>query len=50
MNAKTSVFVICVEVIIYMLLYNLRECSFKGMVMQINKLPRYDPFDVKPKL
>ena len=29
MNAKISVFVICVEVIIYLLLYNLHDCSFK---------------------
>ena len=30
MNAKTSVFVLCVEVIIYLLLYNLHDCTFKG--------------------
>ena len=29
MNANTSVFVICVEVIIYLLLYNLHNCTFK---------------------
>ena len=29
MNAKISVFVICVEVIIYVLLYNLDNCTFK---------------------
>ena len=29
MNAKISVFVICVEAIIYLLLYNLHECTFK---------------------
>ena len=28
MNAKISVFVICVEAIIYLLLYNLRDCTF----------------------
>ena len=28
-NAKNSVFVICVEAIIYLLLYNLRDCTFK---------------------
>ena len=28
MNAKTSVFVICVETIIYLLLYNLYDCTF----------------------
>ena len=29
MNAKISVFVICIEVIIYLLLYNLLDCTFK---------------------
>ena len=29
MNAKISVFVICVELIIYLLLYNLHDCTFK---------------------
>ena len=29
MNAKISVFVICVEAIIYLLLYNLYGCTFK---------------------
>ena len=28
-NAKMSVFVICVETIIYLLLYNLHDCTFK---------------------
>ena len=31
MNAKISVFVICVEAIIYLLLYNLHGCTFKQM-------------------
>ena len=30
MNAKISVFVISVEAIIYLLLYDLHDCSFKG--------------------
>ena len=30
MNAKISVFVICVEAIIHLLLYNLHDCTFKG--------------------
>ena len=30
MNAKTSVFVICIEEIIYLLLYNFHDCTFKG--------------------
>ena len=29
MNAKISVFVNCVEAIIYLLLYNLHDCTFK---------------------
>ena len=29
MNAKISVFVICAEVMIYLLLYNLHDCTFK---------------------
>ena len=29
MNAKISVFVICVETIIYLLLHNLHDCTFK---------------------
>ena len=28
MNAKISVFLICVEAIIYLLSYNLRDCTF----------------------
>ena len=28
MNAKISVFVICVEAIMYLLLYNLHDCAF----------------------
>ena len=33
MNAKISVFVICVKEIIYLLLYNLHDCTFKGTLM-----------------
>ena len=29
MNAKISVYVICAEAIIYLLLYNLHDCTFK---------------------
>ena len=32
MNAKISVFVVCVKAIIYLLLYNLHDCSFKEVV------------------
>ena len=31
MNAKISVFVIRVEAIIYLLLHNLHDCTFKDM-------------------
>ena len=31
MNAKISVFVICDEAIIYLLLFNLHDCTFKGV-------------------
>ena len=30
MNAKISVFAICVKAVIYLLLYDLRDCTFKG--------------------
>ena len=36
MQAKISVFVICVEVIKYLLLNNLHDCTFKK-VMQLQK-------------
>ena len=29
MNAKIPVFVICVETILYLLLYNLHDCTFE---------------------
>ena len=32
MNAEISVFDICVEAIIYLMLYNLQDCTFKGTV------------------
>ena len=35
MNAKISVFVICVEAIIYLLLYNLHDCTFKGILKNL---------------
>ena len=31
MNAKISVLVICDEAIIYLLLFNLHDCTFKGV-------------------
>ena len=30
MNAKISMFVICVETILYLLLHNLHDCTFKN--------------------
>ena len=33
MNAKISVLVICVEAIIYLLLYNLHDCTFNTLVL-----------------
>ena len=33
MNAKISVFVICGEAIIYLMLYNLRDCTFNGLIL-----------------
>ena len=32
MNAKIPVFVICIEAIIYLLLYNLHDCTFKTVM------------------
>ena len=43
MYAKISVFVICAEAIIYLLLYNLHECTFKS-VCNINPLVINDIF------
>ena len=34
MNAKISIFVICVESIIYLLLHNLHDCTFKANLPQ----------------
>ena len=38
MNAKISVFVICVEVIIYLLSYNLHDCIFNDLLALRNRL------------
>ena len=35
MNTKISVFVICVEAIIYLLLHNLHDCTFKHFWCQV---------------
>ena len=34
MNAKISVLVICVEAIIYLLLYNLHDCTFNFLILR----------------
>ena len=36
MNAKISVFVICVEAIIYSLLHNLHDCTFNKTLHHID--------------
>ena len=33
MNAKISVFVICVEEMIYLLLFNFHDCTFKYLLI-----------------
>ena len=33
-NAKYSLFVICVEAIIYLSLYNLHDCTFKNTTLR----------------
>ena len=35
MNAKISIFVICVEAILYLLLHNLHDCIFKDYEFKI---------------
>ena len=35
MNAKISLIIICVEAIIYLLLYNLHDCTFKSETNEI---------------
>ena len=34
MNAETSVFVICIEAITYLLLYNLHDCTPKSQCFE----------------
>ena len=38
MNAKISVFVYCVEAIIYLLLYNLHDCTFEDTKNRISSM------------
>ena len=35
MNAEISVFVTCVEAIVYFILYNLHDCAFKCFIIKI---------------
>ena len=44
MNAKISVFVIYVEVIIYLLFYNLHECTFNSTPDSVNKMWKINQF------
>ena len=41
MNAKMSVLVICVEAIMYLLLYNLHDCTFQQFFISIKILHYY---------
>ena len=50
MNAKTSVFVMCVEAIIYLLLYNLHDCTFKRETSGFVKSCRYNTKLIPPWL
>ena len=35
MNAKISIFVFCIEVIIYLLLYNLHDCTNSNTILEL---------------
>ena len=41
MNAKNSVFVICVKGIIYLLLYNLHDCTFNNELVAASSIGLY---------
>ena len=41
MNAKISIFVICVEAIRYLLLHNLLDCTFKKNVDRVSRFLKY---------
>ena len=47
MNAKISVFVICIEAIIYFLLYNLHDCNFNYVKLGRSSFSRRLVFDRK---
>ena len=40
MNEKTLLFVICVEAIIYLLLYSLHDCTFKSADISVRRFAR----------
>ena len=42
MNVTISVFVVCVEAMIYLLLYNLHDCTFKGELHLSLKIFMFD--------
>ena len=44
MNAKISVFVICVEAIIYLLLYNLHDCTFSSIMNAESSTTLYENY------
>ena len=50
MNAKISVFVICVELMIYLLLYNLHDCTFKAQDHNNFQNMHYAYFKLKIKV
>ena len=47
MNAKISVFVTCVEAIIYLLLYDLDDCTFKLLSRKKTLVISYAKADMK---
>ena len=40
MNVKVSVFVTCAEAIVYLLLYNLHDCTFKDFFSKCDQIRR----------
>ena len=44
MDAKISVFVICVKAIIYLLLYNLHDCTFSGIMNAESSTTLYENY------
>ena len=47
MNAKTSVFVTCIEVIIYLLLQNLHDCAFNRRQILIRNFKNHWKLSIK---